>query len=127
MDLVPIETRKNFNLVMSDATIAQALEVISGATGLTFIRDPDGLRVEPSERLKEKTDAGDASKRPPFYIKKSILLSDGSTAELLIRPEELPAEVQEAMKAERAKLVDMLIQKYGATTKPAATSQPAVK
>jgi hypothetical protein len=126
IDLVPIETRKNFNLVMSDATIAQALEVISGATGLTFIKDTDGLRVEPSERLRQKTDAGGtANKRSPFYIKKTIPLSDGSTAEVIIPAEELPAEVQEAIKAERAKLVEMLVQKYGVTTRPAATSQPA--
>jgi hypothetical protein len=126
IDMVPIETRKNFNLVMSDATIAQALEVITGATGLAFIRDSDGLRVEPSDRLKQKAEGSDtANKRPPFYIKKSIPLSDGSTVELLIRPEELPPEVQEALKAERAKVVEMLIQRYGATTRPAATSQPA--
>jgi hypothetical protein len=126
IEQVPIETRKNFNLVMSDATIAQALEVITGATGLAFIRDSDGLRVEPSDRLREKAGGGDANKRPPFYIKKSIPLPDGSTIELLIRADELPPEVQEAiMKGERMKLMDMLIQKYGSTTKPAATSQPA--
>lgn len=133
MDLVPVETRRNFNLVMSDATIAQALEVISGATGLTFIRDPDGLRVEPSDRLKQKTDsaADTTAKRPSFIIKKAILMPDGSTCELLVRPEDLPPDVQEAIKAERAKFVDMLIQKYGSTTRPAAaapaaaTTQPA--
>ena len=133
IEMVPVETRKNFNLVMSDATLAQALEVISGATGLTFIRDPDGLRVEPADRLRQKTDstADTAAKRPSFIIKKVILLPDGSTAELLVRPEDLPLDVQEAIKAERAKFVDTLILKYGSTTKPAAavaapaTTQPA--
>ena len=126
MELVPVETRTNFNLMMADASIAQALEVLSGATGLVFVREPAGLRVEASERLKKKAQAEqpESSKRTPFFFKKSLPMPDGSTLELLLRPDDLPEEVVEAIKAERARLVEQLIRKYGSTTRP-ATTQPA--
>ena len=126
MDYVPVETRKNFNLIMSEATIAQALEVISGATGLRFVTEDDGIRVEASEKLKQTLEAatGTASKRSPFFLKTTISLGNGATLEAYIRADDLPAEVQTIINAEKAKLVEALCKKYGITmTQPA--SQPA--
>jgi hypothetical protein len=126
MDYVPVETRKNFNLIMSEATIAQALEVISGATGLRFVTEDDGIRVEASEKLKKTLEAavGAASKRSPFFLKTAIPLGNGSTLEAYIRAEDLPAEVQTIINAEKAKLVEALCKKYGITMTP-PTTQPA--
>lgn len=124
MDLLPAETRTHFNLRMTEATIDQALEVIGGATGLRFVREPDGLRVQASERLPQASAGSDSTRqRPPFYVKKSLTMPDGSTVELLLRPDELPEDVQEAIKAERDKLFELLIKKYRPTTRPA--TQPA--
>jgi len=129
MDYVPVETAKNFNLIMSEASIAQALEVISGATGLEFLVEANGIRVTVSEKLKASYDAasGSTRKRSPFFIKTSIPLGNGATIEAYIRAEDMPAEIQAIMNAEKAKIVDALCKKYGitlATTQPAAT-QPA--
>ncbi len=126
MDYVPVETRKNFNLIMSEASIAQAFEVISGATGLKFVTEDDGIRVEASEKLKKTLEAatGSSAKKSPFFLKTTIPLSDGSTLEAYIRAEDLPAEVQTVINAEKAKLVEAICKKYGiTTTQPAA--QPA--
>jgi hypothetical protein len=126
MDYVPVETRKNFNLIMSEATIAQALEVISGATGLQFVTENDGIRVEASEKLKKTLEAvaGASAKRSPFFLKTAIPLGNGATLEAYIRAEDLPAEVQTIINAEKAKLVEALCKKYDITmTQPA--SQPA--
>jgi len=83
--------------------------------------------VAPSERLKEQV-AGTAPvaarPRTPFFLKRTITLADGSTMELLIRPDDLPPELQRAIEADRAKLIGMLMEKYHVTTRPAAT-QPA--
>jgi len=126
MDYVPVETRKNFNLIMSEATIAQALEVISGATGLQFVTENQGIRNEASEKLKKtlEADAGSSSKKTPFFLKTSIPLGGGSSLDAYIRASDLPAEVQTIINAEKAKLVEALLKKYNiATTQPA--TQPA--
>jgi len=122
MDYVPVETRKNFNLIMSEATIAQALEVISGATGLLFVTENQGVRIGASEKLKQSVEpaADSSSKRSPFFLKTSIPLSDGSTLEAYIRASDLPAEVQTIINAEKARLVEALLKKYNITT-----TQPA--
>lgn len=126
MDYVPVETRKNFNLIMSEATIAQALAVISGATGLQFVTENQGIRIEASEKLRLALEqaAGSSSKRSPFFLKTSIPLSDGSSLESYIRADDLPAEIQTIINAEKARLVEALLKKYNITTTQPAT-QPA--
>jgi len=129
MDYVPVETAKNFNLIMSEATIAQALEVISGATGLQFIVEASGIRVAASEKLKAAYEAasGSSKSRSSFFVKLSIPLADGSVFESYIRAEDLPPEIHTIVNAEKAKLVDAMFKKYGitrSTTQP-ATTQPA--
>jgi len=121
MDLIPAETREHFNLRMAEATIAQALEVIGGATGLEFVREPEGLTVRPSKALEARIAAGieAAQKKTPFFLKKTVRLPDGSSIDLLLRPDDLPADVLEAIQAERAALYELLIRKYRTTTQPA--------
>ena len=122
MSQVSVETRNNFNLIMAEATIDQALEVISGATGLVFIRESDGIRVEASNAPPPAAEAD--RKRPPFYLKRSMTLPDGSSAELIIPADDLPEDVVEAIKAQREKFFQELIRQYRPATQPAAT-QPA--
>ena len=125
LDLVSAETKSNFSLIMADVTISQALEVISGATGLIFVRTPEGLRVEASERLRKPDPGAETQRqRSSFFIKKPVTLPDGSTIDIILRAEDLPEGIQEAINAEREKLFKLLIEKYGPTTRP-ATTQPA--
>jgi len=125
MDFLPGETRENFNLVMAEATVAQALEVISGATGLVFLREDDGIKVQASERLKDQTPAGAADRKPRlFYLKKSMPLPGGGTVDIIVPPEEVPEDIRKAILAERERLFKALRRTYGLTTRPAAT-QPA--
>lgn len=121
MEYVPAGTRDNFSLMMTNATIAQALEIISGATGLKFITQPDGIQVEASDRLKQRTGEAEAARpRSPFYIRRTLTLPDGSTMEMLIRAEELPEDLAAALKAERSTFIQLL-QRHYAATRPAAT------
>lgn len=118
--LLPAQVQENFNLAMTEATVAQALEVISGATGLKFTPKADGVNIEPSQRIAEGDTGGSAARpRSPFMLKKILQMPDGTTMELLIRPENLPPDLQKAIEAEREKLVKQLMEKYGVTTQPA--------
>jgi len=124
MDSLPAETQENFNLMMAEATVAQAMEVISGATGLVFVREPSGIKVVASDRLKNRTDDNSSRQsRAPFYLKQSIALPGGSV-ELLIPGNDVPEALKKAILAERQRLFARLAAKYGVTTQP-ATTQPA--
>ena len=126
MDYLPVEIRKNFNLVMADATIGQAFEVISGATGLAFVPEDEGIKVQASERLKGQDPAASTAQKPrPFYLKKSVPLPGGGTVDIIIPPDEVPEDLKKAILAERQRLFEALRRKYGPATRPAAT-QPAV-
>jgi len=125
MDYLPAEMRENFNLVMAEATIGQALEVISGATGLVFLREDEGINVQASDRLKDQAATGSAAQKPrPFYLKKTLPLPDGGTVDIIVPPEEVPEDIKKAILAERERLFKALRRRYGLTTQPAAT-QPA--
>ena len=122
-------------LKMTDATIAQALDVITGATGLEFIRSPEGLRVRASEELKQPPvrPAEPERARSPFFVKMSLPGPDGSAIEVFLRAEELPPDIVEAILAEKAKLIERLRAVYGKKPPVAgeagektASSQPAV-
>ncbi|MCK4602942.1 MAG: hypothetical protein KAU28_10780, partial [Phycisphaerae bacterium] len=58
------ETRNNFNLVMAEASIAEALQVISGATGLEFTTTETGIHVEASKALKSDGRRGERRRVP---------------------------------------------------------------
>lgn len=104
---VPAATRNSFNLTMSDATVAQALEVISGATGLKFARTDEGLRVEPTAR-SATAETGPAQPRPRFFVRMSIPGPEGSNIEVFLRPEELPPDVLDRIEREKQKFIERL-------------------
>jgi hypothetical protein len=105
LNYVPSEIRNNFNLVMADASISQALEVISGATGLEFITTEDGVRVVPSDKLVKGGGAADNSRRPPFFVRVNMPGPNGTNIEVYFRPDELPDEMVQKIEAEKQKLV----------------------
>ena len=123
LQMLPADTRNSFNLRMSDATIAEALEVVSGGTGLVFTRTAEGIRVEAGKNMA----AGGATSttrpaRPALIVRKTITLKDGSTVDLVIRGEDLPDDVRTYLEAEKAKFIESLRAKIGktATTRPTA-------
>ncbi len=121
LQLLPAETRNSFNLRMADATIAEALEVVSGGTGLVFTRTDEGIRVEAGKKL---TAGGTATTRPmpTLIVRKTVTLKDGSTVDLIIRGEDLPPDVRAYLEAEKAKYIESLRAKIGTApaTRPAA-------
>jgi hypothetical protein len=122
MNLLPSETRDNFSLVMADASIAQAFEVISGTTGLKFTPTNEGVRVEASDALKKKlASASDTGRRTPFFLRMTLPGPDGANLEVFLRADELPDDVFQAIQAEKVKMIERLRSQYG---KPAPTSAP---
>jgi hypothetical protein len=121
LQLLPAETRNSFNLRMSDATIAEALEVVSGGTGLVFTRTDEGLRVEAGKNMAAGASATTRPTRPTLILRKTVTLKDGSTVDLIIRGEDLPDDVRAYLEAEKAKFIEGLRAKIGktATTRPA--------
>jgi hypothetical protein len=124
MAMVPPEKLKSFNLTMTDASVAQALEVISGATGLKFVPTAEGVTVEASDALKNLHAASQPA-RPRIFVKMPMTTPGGTAIEVYLGPDELPADVMEAIEAQKAKLVDQLRAQY--PTKPQATSGPATR
>lgn len=125
MNYLPRETRDNFNLVMSDATVAQAFEVISGATGLRFHATNEGVLVDASEGLVRKSQptSAPARVRRPFFVRMNMPGPGGTNIEVYISPDELPDDVVDAIQAEKIKMIDKMRQSI--PTRPAATTAPA--
>lgn len=118
LNLLSAQVRTNFNLVMADATVAQALEVISGATGLVFVRTGQGIRVEPSEKLS--ADAGGATTRPRarFFVRMTMPGPGGTEVEVYLRSDELPADLVDRIDRQKQTLIDQM-------RGPASQTQPA--
>ena len=101
LNQVPAATRHNFNLTMSDASIAQALEVVSGATGLVFVRTGEGLRVEAGHGAQTTTAPTEQRQRAPYFVRMSFPGPDGASIEVFLRPEELPPDIQARIEQEK--------------------------
>jgi len=110
MNLLPLNTRKNFSLIMADAPIAQALDFISGTTGLVFFRTAQGIRVTASEQLASAQPATQPERRrAPFFIRMSMPGPEpGTTIDVIIPADELPADVREKIEAEKDRLIEHL-------------------
>jgi len=94
INYLPEAQRTNFNLTMGDASVEQALQVISGATGLEFAKTADGVLVQASEQLKAKGQG--FHKRPPrprFFVRFEVEGPEGADIEVFMRPDELPEDV----------------------------------
>lgn len=108
MGFLPRETRESFNLRMADASIAEALEVISGATGLQFVRTPEGaIRVEASETLKNDAEAiaERGRTRSRFFVRMTLPGPHGTQIEVFMRPEELPDDILEQIEKAKEKFI----------------------
>jgi len=93
MNFLPPATRDRFNIKMGAASISQALQVISGATGLEFIHTGDGLVVQASETLKSQALARPAGRRPRFLVRLTLPGPGGTNMDVFLRPAELPDDV----------------------------------
>ncbi len=113
MNLLPEQTRTSFNLIMAEATIDQALEVISGATGLVFTPTGEGIRVEPSDMLKQTT-TQPARRRSPFWVRLTLPTEGGAEIDVFLRADELPDNLVERIKAERTRF----LRQYGPIPDP---------
>jgi hypothetical protein len=118
IQMLPADARNNFNLRMTDATIAEAMEVISGGTGLSFTRTAEGIRVEAGKRMIPD---GNTPTRPrsSLVVRKTLTLKDGSTVDLIIRGEDMPDDLRSALEAEKAKAIEGMRAKFvKSTTQP---------
>ncbi|MGC9453639.1 MAG: hypothetical protein ACP5HU_02135 [Phycisphaerae bacterium] len=106
---VPAETRESFNLIMSDATISQALEVIAGVTGLAFETTSDGLQVSASEELKQRVQESTPRREGPrFLVRLSVPGPEGVTVDVFMRADDLPEEVFENLDKLRMEALERL-------------------
>ncbi len=106
MERVSDDARESFTLIMADASIAQALEVISGTTGLEFIRAQDGtVRVSASKALKDKSAVAKPRKKAPYFVRMSLPGPDGTQIEVFMRPEELPKDVLDEIEKAKEKFI----------------------
>lgn len=108
LGLLGPEVRDNFALVMAEATIAEALEVIGGATGLEFVRTDAGLRVVASDALKKRTATTRPRRRTSFFVRMSMPGPDGTTVEVFLRSDELPEDVVKAIQVRKERLIEKL-------------------
>lgn len=115
---IPPESR-NVRLILANATVQQALEAISGFTGLDYVVKGDGLYLW-------NQSAGVATAAPDPAIG-MIQLDNG--VQVMLRRSQLPPDVQEYIEFRKNKAIDNLRQMmteegFRPTTKP-ATTQPA--
>lgn len=110
MSLLPVNIQENFNLVMADASIDQAMEVISGATGLLFVPTSDGMRIDASKNLTEQLASyrGRARKRARFFVLMNIPGPGGTQIQIFMRPEELPEDVLKSIEKSKQQFIETL-------------------
>ena len=108
MKLLAEETCSSFNLSMSDATVEQALEAISGATGLEFVPEPQGVRVTASEALTKQPATMPSRPKMPFFLKMTVPGPGGTSLDVYIRADELPDDVVELLDKHKAVLLKKL-------------------
>lgn len=127
LDALPAEARENFSLLVSEASVAQVLEIISGHTGLAFTVTDEGLLVDASEAMEADAERGRRRQRAEFFLMLPIQLPDGSEADMFLRSADLPEPLREAIKASRdRRIAELLTELPEPTTRPAgATTRPA--
>ena len=124
MNQLPQDVRENFTLVIDDATIDQALQVISASTGLAFETRGNSLDVtvfrvySKSESQTSPRGKSRKSRRSDFLIRTSIPTSSGRDLEFYIFPEDLPEDVRKALDTERKKAIEELQRTYQDPPKP---------
>jgi len=129
LGMLPPDVQNSFNLIMSDATIAQALQMISGVSGLKFTPIADGIRVDASDTLAARNaPTSQPKKRPPFFVKMAMPSVNGTAIEVYWTPEELPDDVLDAIQAQKPEVMKQLresIKKNTPASMPAGVVVPA--
>lgn len=110
------EARENFTLLMTDATVADALQAISGATGLTFSVDGLSVRVGASDTLTAADERPrDRRERPGFLATMRVTDEHGKEFLVIFRPDDLPEELVEQIQQKKSEYVEALNELYGQT------------
>lgn len=118
LKMLPSDVRTNYTLIMADATIAQALEVISGNTGVEFDLGNDGLHAKPSVYLEVQSGSAGQSVSRGVFLETSLQTSSGQTVKIYILPDQLPPDLRNALQQQRQTLIDDLRRHYGTTENP---------
>lgn len=114
MRKLPPSIAQSSNLVLQQASIRQALEILCAETGLNYSMERDGLSVGLAEDASE-TSASAAARRSPYVCKISVPSKDGSFAyEFLVRENELPEDIREY----RRQIVEATIEKMRSEMAP---------
>jgi len=111
LERVNPDTQNRFSLRMSDVTVGEALEVISGATGLMFEPDRRRLRVRASAALP--TTRPVRRRRFPFIVTTEVVGKDGTSYRVFFFPEDLPADLVDAIEKKREELLEKIEKTYG--------------
>ncbi len=109
---LPPSTAQSYSLLLRNASIKQAFELVSAETGLEWKTNRDGIQV----RLSESAGGAEARARRSAYVGKiSIPSADGSYAyEFLLREDELPEDILQY----RRQLLEEFVQKMRADMAP---------
>lgn len=108
------QTRDSFSLTINAFSIDEALQEISGATGLTFTPDKLNIRVGASETPATR---GTRGRRPDFLVGMPVTDKDGTQYIVIFPPSELSDDLLERIRRLKA-------EKLGApATQPAPTAQ----
>ncbi len=105
------DTQNRFSLRMSDVTVGEALEVISGATGLKFEPDRRVLRVRASAALP--TSRPVRRRRFPFIVTTDVVGKDGTLYRVFFFPADLPGSLVDAIEKKREELLEKIEKTYG--------------
>jgi hypothetical protein len=111
---IPTAMQKNFTLVMADATIDQALQIISGTTGLKFEVTADGVAVKKSNLPEISTGDDAAPAGPGVFVQTTIQTSDGRELRVFLVPDQMSEGLRKALEAERRRIVEELEKHYAA-------------
>jgi len=101
---LPPQTTERFSLSIENATVRQALEVVAGETGLSYVIEPDGLRITqpnydvpsaslPSTATVDVQAAVAAIRSNAIVGQLTFPMPDGSSFSFFIRQDDLPHDV----------------------------------
>ncbi len=123
---LPEQMRQSFTLLMADSTVQQALEAISGTTGLEFTPGQGTVRVSASPALATEADAGPDRPRMSFIVKMALPVPGmpEETFDVFFRPDDLPPELVEQIEARRLDVLRRIHQQYGLEFEPATQPSP---
>jgi len=117
---LPPQTTERFSLSIENATIRQALEVIAGETGLSYVIEPEGLRITGPSRSSLAAGPSTAAAQVEATARAAVAairsnaivgqitfpMPDGSSYSFFIRQNDLPPDVDTMRKAKIAETIN---------------------